>query len=368
MPKTNFAIPTVQSMSNYAPPVAGRRAEFEGVLLDFNERTANLADVVVDEMLNQLKQLPWQVYPEDCSYAQPALAEYCGVEPNQLLLTNGSDQAVDLIFRTFSQPRATVVVPKPSFTMFWQSTDLLEQRVLSPQYRDDLSFPLQEVLALAGEKPQLVVLCTPNNPTGTSLTVAEIEQVVRAFPNSLVYVDEAYVEFSGVTAVPLLARYPNLVISRTFSKAFGLASLRIGYVLASAEHIAELNKVRKPYDVNAVAYIAVAAALKYRDEAQLYISEVTQQAKPFTEKFFADNGIQFFSSSANFLLFKPQPAADGSPRNVKTVAQQLEAAGFAVRPRSGAPIDGTIRLTIGTQAQMEQFVAAYTKLFFCAAV
>ena len=363
MSKTNFAIPTVQAMNSYAPPAADRRAEFKGTLLDFNERTTALPTVIVAELLTQLKQLPWQVYPEDCSNAQSALAEYCGVAPEQLLLTNGSDQAIDLIFRTFSQPRATVVIPKPSFAMFWQATDLLEQRVLSPQYRNDLSFPLQEVLALASEKPQLVVLCTPNNPTGTSLRVSEIEQIVQAFPDSLVYVDEAYVEFAGETAMPLLARYPNLVISRTFSKAFGLASLRIGYILASAEHIAELNKVRKPYDVNAVAYIAVAAALKYRSEAQTYIDEVTKQAKPFVEKFFVDNGIEFFSSAANFLLFKPELAADGSPRDVKTMAQQLEAAGFAVRPRSGAPIDGTIRLTIGTKAQMEQFAAAYTKLF-----
>lgn len=363
MSKTNFAIPSVQTMSSYAPPAADRRAEFNGTLLDFNERTTPLPAAVVDELLVQLKKLPWQVYPEDCSNAQQALAEYCGVAAEQLLLTNGSDQAIDLIFRTFSQPRATVVIPKPSFTMFWQATDLLEQRVLSPQYHDDLSFPLQEVLALVDEQPQLVVLCTPNNPTGTSLRVAEIEQVVQTFPGSLVYVDEAYVEFAGETAVPLLARYPNLVISRTFSKAFGLASLRIGYILASAEHIAELNKVRKPYDVNAVAYIAVAAALKYQSAAQSYINEVTQQAKPFMEKFFTDNNIEFFSSAANFLLFKPKPAADGSQRDVNTVAQQLAAAGFAVRPRSGAPIDGTIRLTIGTKTQMEEFAAAYTKLF-----
>lgn len=363
MSKTNFAISTVQAMSGYAPPAAVRRVKFNGTLLDFNERTTTLPTAVVNELLVQLKKLPWQVYPEDCSNAQRALAEYCGVAPEQVLLTNGSDQAIDVIFRTFSQPRATVVIPKPSFSMFWQATDLLEQRVLSPQYRNDLSFPLSEVLALADEQPQLVVLCTPNNPTGTSLRVSEIEQIVQAFPDSMVYVDEAYVEFSGETAVPLLARYPNLVISRTFSKAFGLASLRIGYILASAEHIAELNKVRKPYDVNAVAYIAVAAALKYKSEAQQYIDEVTQQAKPFTEKFFAANGIEFFSSTANFLLFRPKLAADGSSRDVKVVAQQLEAAGFAVRPRSGAPIDGTIRLTIGTKAQMKQFAAAYTKLF-----
>lgn len=363
MPKTNFAIATVQAMNSYASPVADRRAEFEGALLDFNERTTALPTVILDELLAQLKKLPWQVYPEDCSNAQRALAEYCGVAPEQLLLTNGSDQAIDLIFRTFSQPRTTVIIPKPSFTMFWQATGLLEQRVLSPQYRDDLSFPLQEVLVLAEEKPQLIVLCTPNNPTGTSLSVAEIEQMVQAFSDSLVYVDEAYVEFAGETAVPLLARYPNLVISRTFSKAFGLASLRIGYIIASAEHIAELNKVRRPYDVNAVAYIAVATALKYRNKAQQYIDEVMQQAKPFIEQFFAANGIEYFSSAANFLLFKPRRAADGSPRDVKAVAQQLEASGFAVRHRSGAPIDGTIRLTIGTKAQMEQFAVAYTKLF-----
>lgn len=363
MIKTNFANSTVQAMSSYALPTAARRAEFNGTLLDFNERTTALPAALTAELTAQLQKMPWQVYPEDCSNAQTALAQYCGVAPEQLLLTNGSDQAIDLIFRTFSQPRATVVIPKPSFTMFWQATDLLEQKVLSPQYRADLSFPLPEVLALSGEKPQLVVLCTPNNPTGTSLSVAEIEQVVQAFPDSMVYVDEAYVEFSGVTAVPLLARYPNLVISRTFSKAFGLASLRIGYILASTEHIAELNKVRKPYDVNAVAYIAVAAALKYKDLAQAYTAEVMQRAKPFIEHFFADNGIAFFSSAANFLLFKPKPAADGSPRDVKTVAQQLEAAGFAVRPRSGAPIDGTIRLTIGTVEQMQRFIETYTKLF-----
>ncbi|EKD76499.1 MAG: histidinol-phosphate transaminase [uncultured bacterium] len=358
MSKTNFANPIVQAMNSYAPPAAERRAEFKGTLLDFNERSTALPEVVVSEIMAQLKKLPWQVYPEDCSRAQMTLAQYCGVQSNQLLLTNGSDQAIDIIFRTFTQPRATVIIPKPSFSMFWQATDLLEQRVLSPQYREDLSFPLSEVLALADEKPQLVVLCTPNNPTGTSLTVAEIEKIVQTFPDSLIYIDEAYADFSGMTAVTLLANYPNIIISRTFSKAFGLASLRIGYILASAEHIQELNKVRKPYDVNAVAYLAVAAALKYQNSVQAYIEEVMQRAKPLTEKFFTDKGVKFFPSAANFLLFKPGAASD-----VKNVAQKLEVAGFAVRPRSGAPIDGTIRLTIGTVEQMQRFTETYTKLF-----
>ena len=205
---------------------------------------------------------------------------------------------------------------------------------------------------------RLVVLCNPNNPTGTPIPLEQIELILRKAleTRAVVYVDEAYAEFSGETSVLLLSQYPNLVLTRTFSKAFGITSLRVGYVVASSELIGDLLKVRGPYDVNMAGACAARAALFAVDEIQAYAKEVMEQAKPMVEQFFREAGVWFCPSRANFLLFRPTEPS-------REVFKQLEANGILIRPRKGPNIDNTIRLSIGTVAQMEEFIFTYKRLF-----
>lgn len=344
----------IQAMGTYAPPIEGRRT-YTGCLFDFNERTTPVSPAVVQATQAFITEGKYQVYPEygDCTVK---IAAYAGVDSSQVMITNGSDQGIDLIFRTFTEKNETVIIPAPSFAMFDQAAGYVGNKVVSPSYRTDLSFPLTEVIEALKSDVKLVVICNPNNPTGTLISLEEIEKVTQKAEEvgAVVYVDEAYYEFAGVTAVPLIKKYKNLVITRTFSKAFGLAALRIAYVISSAENIGELVKVRGPYDVNMLSVVAAEAALKDRASMDDYVKETMTQAKPLVENFFTENKIPFFPSGSNFILFKPQ--------NQQKIFEYLKEKGSLLRPRKGPNIDGTLRVSIGTVAQMQKFIAAYQEI------
>lgn len=345
----NLALKRIQEMSSYNPPLAGRRS-FSGILLDFNERTLLPSSKVQKIIEDLLKTNRLQVYPE-YSELERKLAQYVGVDEDQVMVTNGSDQAIDLIFRTFTNANGKIIIPTPSFAMFYQSAQVVGNKILKPLYKkQDLSFPLEEVLGMVDKTVKLIVVCNPNNPTGTPVSIDVIKKIAQKASNSIILVDEAYFEFSGIIAVPLIKKYPNIVVTRTFSKAFGLPSLRVGYIVASSIYIRELLKVRGPYDVNMIAYTAAIAALDDLKEVQNYVKEVMTQAKPMVEEFFTKNKIAFYPSSANFILFKPDN---------DQVEQLLKENGILVRPQNKTNIENTLRLSIGTVTQMKQFIKVY---------
>ncbi|MDO8658368.1 MAG: histidinol-phosphatase, partial [Candidatus Levybacteria bacterium] len=213
-----------------------------------------------------------------------------------------------------------------------------------------MSFPTEEVMGMINESVKLIVICNPNNPTGTLVSTKDIEQIAQKAQNAIILVDEAYFEFSGVSAIALINKCPNIIITRTLSKAFGLPSLRIGYIIASKCYISELLKVRGPYDINMIAYTASLAALDDLEGTQKYVNEVMTEAKPMVEEFFTQNGVTFYPSSGNFLLFRP---------NQILAKKRLEENGFLVRPQDKINIEQTLRVSIGTVKQTEQFIKVY---------
>ena len=340
-------------MKLYKPPLDGR-SKYDGLLLDFNERTKPPSRKVMVALGQFIKGQKLQVYPEYFDL-EKRIAQYAGVKASQVMLTNGSDQGMDLIFRAFTEKGDKVIIPSPSFAMFFQWAQIVGNEMICPLYKkDDLSFPLEEVLALINEKVKLVVVCNPNNPTGTAASITDIEKIARQAKRAVVYVDEAYFEFSKITAVSLIKKYPNIIITRTFSKAFGLASLRIGYVMAREECLAEMLKIRGPYDVNMAAYFAAAAALQDRKSMESYTDEVMRKAKPLVEKFFTENAIPYFSSCSNFILFRP----DHPAKIIKLLAQ----GGAWLRPQNKPHIGNTLRVSIGTVKQMKKFTEIYKKV------
>jgi histidinol-phosphate aminotransferase len=346
----NLALQRIQTMKPYRPPIDGR-SNYPGLLLDFNERSTAPAESVRRALLPSDTKVKTQLYPEYFDL-DDKLAAYAGVKNSQVMITNGTDQAIDIIFRTFTDRNDTIIIPEPTFAMYAQYAKINGNRIVSPLYnKNDLAYPLQDVLDGIDDSVKLIVICNPNNPTGTLLPPADIGKIARQAPNAIVYVDEAYFEFSGATAVGLVDKYPNIIVSRTFSKAFGLAGLRIGYVIAQQQYITELLKVRGPYDVNQLAYRAAAAALADTKDVKTYCREVMEKAKPLVEKFFKQNNIACYPSAGNFILFKPA--------NPVAVAETLRRNGIAVRPQDKPNIKGTLRLTIGTVPQMETFIKTY---------
>lgn len=345
----NLALQRIQEMIPYNPPLAGRRA-FSGILLDFNERTLPPSVKVQIAIQNLLKSNKLQLYPE-YGDLERKIGQFAGVKTNQVMITNGSDQAIDLIFRTFTDVGDTVIIPTPSFPMFSQSAQIMGNKILRPLYKkEDLSFPLKEVLEMINNSVKLIVLCNPNNPTGTPIPIDSIEKIAKKAPNAILFVDEAYFDYSNVTVIPLIKKYPNIIVTRTLSKAFGLPSLRVGYIVASDVYINELLKVRGPYDVNMIAYTASLAAFNDLKSIQKYSNEVMNQSKPMVEDFFIKNGVTFYQSAGNFLLYRPV---------IEREVEILKENGILVRPQDKTNIEGTLRLTIGTTDQMKRFIKVY---------
>lgn len=345
----NIALQRIKDMTPYNPPLSGRR-EFNGMLLDFNERTLPPSLKVQKAIQGLLRKNKLQVYPE-YGEVEKKLSQYVGVNANQIMITNGSDQAIDLIFRVFTETGDSVVIPTPSFAMFYQSAQIVGNKILRPLYkRDDLSFPLEETIEMIDNSVKLIVVCNPNNPTGTSVSTGDIEKIAQKARNAIILVDEAYFEFSKVTTVPLIKKYPNIIVTRTLSKAFGLPSLRVGYIVASNIYINELLKVRGPYDINMIAYTAALAALDDLKGIQKYVNEIMTKAKSMVEEFFTKNGITFYQSTANFLLYRPTQ---------KQEEKILRENGILVRPQNKTNIENTLRLSIGAINQMKQFIKVY---------
>lgn len=345
----------IKKMRPYKPPLEGRASKGY-LLLDFNEMTISPGPKVRRAIKDFVDSGGLQKYPE-YGDIEAKIAEYAGVEAGQAMLVNGSDQGIDVVMRAFLEKGDKVIIPSPSFAMFEQSAQLQGAEILQPLYaQNNLSFPLEEVLNLIDEQVRLIVVCNPNNPTGTAVLLEDLLKVLKKAKDNgtAVLHDEAYFEFSGITAKDLISRFDNLFVSRTFSKTFGLASLRLGCILSQKENIQELLKIRGPYDVNMTAKAGLSAALSDTSYVSDYAAEVMQASKPKLEQFFRENNINFWPGAANFLLLKPE-----SPEKI---LKGLEAEGILVRPRTGPNIEGTIRVSVGAIKDTEKFIRAYSKL------
>ncbi|MDO8473942.1 MAG: aminotransferase class I/II-fold pyridoxal phosphate-dependent enzyme [bacterium] len=342
----------IQKMTPYNPPLEGR-ASHGYLMLDFNEMTTETSPRVKQALHEFVDSKRVQMYPEYGNLNE-VIAEYAGCKSEEILVTNGSDQGIDVVMRAFVEKGDRVVIPSPSFAMEYQSALVQGAEIIKPEYKgSDLAFPLDEVLELLDSSPKLLVLCNPNNPTGGDIAMEDVRRILEKAKEKGVAVlhDEAYFEFSGITAIDFVKDFDNLCITRTLSKQFGLASVRAGYVISQAQNIQELMKIRGPYDVNMFAATAIRAALLDVEYSRSYIQEVMRQAKPMLEEFFQKHNIPFYKSTANFLLIRPD--------NPEKVLRILQEQGILVRPRRDVP--GTLRVSVGTIKNVERFMTAYSK-------
>ena len=343
---------SIQKMTPYNPPLEGRASKGY-LLLDFNEMTIEPSPKVKQALHDFIDSGRVQVYPEYGNLNE-VVAEYAGCKPEEALVTNGSDQAIDVVMRAFVEKGDRVVIPSPSFAMEYQSALVQGAEIIKPEYQGaDLAFPLSEVLELLDSSPRLLVLCNPNNPTGGDIPMEDVRRILEKAKEKGVAVlhDEAYFEFSGITAKDLVQEFDNLCITRTLSKQFGLASVRAGYAISQAANIQEFMKIRGPYDVNMFTATAIRATLLDAEYSRRYIAEVMQKAKPMLEEFLKTHGVPVYPSRANFLLVKPE--------HPEEALRVLQGQGILVRPRHDVP--GTLRISVGTVKDTERFIEAYVK-------
>jgi histidinol-phosphate aminotransferase len=293
------------------------------------------------------------IYPEYQATTK-RLARFFGVRPAEMHLTNGIDDALHLIADTFLNDGDSVLVVEPTFDMYRFFAELAGARVFTLRYDEEMRFPVDAVIRTlrqpARRCPHVLYIANPNNPTGTLVQKEELERVLRAASNTLVLVDEAYFDFSGLTILPWIRRYSNLLVARTFSKSAGLAALRVGCLFGNPEMLAIMRRACTPYPVNSAALVAAEAAVRDPRFLRDYTREVLL-SRAMLEKGLVRLGARVYPSSANFLLADFGPAA-------KRLVRALERKGILVRGRRDFPREGFVRISAGTRADTRKVLKA----------
>jgi histidinol-phosphate aminotransferase len=340
MPRAIRPREAVRKMAPYSPPTAGRSGKLR---LDFNENTVGCSPKVVEFLKQRLDSPALSVYPE-YGEAKSAIADFFRVSPGQFVFTNGTDEAIQILINTYVDDGQEVLLLRPAYAMYRFYAQVAGAAIREIDYEGpNLDFPLAAVLDAVTPATRAVLISNPNNPTGTGLPVAAIERILKRARKAAVFIDEAYFEFTGVTALGLIEHEPNLFVSRTFSKVYGMAAMRLGCLFSQPANIAYLHKAQSPYSVISLAVLAAQAAI--RDTAYIadYVAEVLA-ARELLCVGLEKLKIPYVPSSANFVLIR-------AGQRAIEIRDFLFDRGILVRDRS-YEVPGCIRITVGTRAQM----------------
>jgi histidinol-phosphate aminotransferase len=341
--------PAVRDIRAYT--LAAREAP---VKVNQNENPWDVPESLKRRVLDRALARPWCRYPDfDPRELTEALARFAGWRPDGVLAGNGSNELIEALMLVTVAPGTRVVIPEPTFTLYALLTGILGGEAVRVPLTDQLQYDVSALVeSRRRTEAAVTVVCSPNNPTGTSLSRAALERLCRA-TDGLVVLDEAYHEFSGETAVPLLERHPNLVVFRTFSKALALAGLRVGYLLASPELVREVNKARLPYNLNFFTQTAALAVLEEHDLLQERVGRLVEERERLLERLADVPGVRPWPSKANFLLVELLAA---SPR---AVFEALHRRGVLVRDVSSYPmLSRCLRVSVGTPDENDTFLHA----------
>jgi histidinol-phosphate aminotransferase len=327
-------------------PYASARDEFKGE-----------ADIFLDANENPYPS-PYNRYPDPLQWrVKEKLAAIKGVNPEQVFLGNGSDEAIDLIIRAFCEPNQdSILITEPTYGMYSVCAEVNAVKVQQVLLTPDFDLDLEPIPNAFDATTKVLFLCSPNNPTGNLLDHQKIKEVLKRF-YGLVVVDEAYIDFAKSKSFVLeLAHYPNLVVLQTFSKAWGLAGLRLGMCFASPEIIRILNKIKYPYNVNIRTQELALDAMEHEIKKNEWVKEILEQrGKMETALRKLSITKEVFPSDANFLLVRVKEAQE--------TYRQLMNMGIIIRDRSKVALCfNCLRITVGTPEENERLVEALRKL------
>jgi histidinol-phosphate aminotransferase len=333
----------VETMKEYHPPLAGR----VGLRLDFNENVDGCSARVL-EALHSITAETLNKYPER-EPGEQAVAQYLGVASERVLLTNGVDEAIHLLAETYLEPGDEALIAVPTFSMYEIYALATGATVQTVQSAESFEFPAVDLLRAITSKTRLICIANPNNPTGAVATPGQLLAILHAAPQAAVLIDEAYIHFGGESLLEQVGVIDNLFVSRTFSKAHGLAGFRLGALLGSAAQLKMLRRVASPYNVNGVALNCLSAALDDRDYIASYIVQVLE-GRSRLEGFYRERNIPYWPSQANFVL-----AYFGDYR--KAFVEQMRKRGILVRDRHSDPgCEGCVRITLGNRLQTQRLL------------
>ena len=345
-------IPIRKAVLGLAPYNAPKEGRARKLRLDFNENTVGCSPAVL-RALSRMTAKEMAIYPE-YQVSTKRLDRFFSVSHAEMHLTNGIDDSLHLIADTFLEDGDPVLVVEPTFDMYRFFAELAGARVVTLRYDQEMRFPVDGVVQALRQPPKscprILYIANPNNPTGTLVQREDLSRILRAASRTLVLVDEAYFDFSGLTILPWIRRYPNLLVARTFSKSAGLAALRVGCLFGTPEALAAMRRACTPYPVNSAALVAAEAAIRDPRFLRDYTREVLQ-SRAMLEKGLVRLGARIYPSSANFVLADFGPVA-------KRLVRALERKGILVRGRKDFPREGFVRISAGTCADTRKALRA----------
>ncbi len=340
----------VAGLSPYQSPIVSR----DGISLDLNESMAGCSPRVL-KRLHSLSAADVALYPrrED---GEKLVADFLRVAPEQVLLTNGMDEALAVLFAAYLGEGDELLFADPTFVMYPMLGAALGARVVRVQSGEDMALPMDALLARITPRTRVIAIANPNNPTGLAASRADLLKIVEAAPDAAVVIDEAYFEFCAAsltckTVLGDLGKHPNLFVGRTFSKAYGLAGIRLGVLAGAAEQIEYLRRLCLPFNVNSVAVACLEEALGDRAFVSEHVAQVKRERKRL-ERLFDELGLRYWPSQTNFVLVR-------IGANCKAFVGAMRRRGVLVRDSSSNPgCSGCVRVTVGTPKQMDGVVAA----------
>lgn len=332
------------------------------IKLNQNESPYDMPPALKQRIQAALAGREWNRYPPFVAHDFiSAVGEATGWPAQGVLVANGSNELIQAIFAVVVEPGVRVVVPEPTFTLYRLMTQVGGGEVVSVPLTEALAFDVDAIVAAAREsRAAIVVLCTPNNPTGSALTR---EQILRVHDetDAIVLLDQAYVEFGGFDAIPLLEGRPRLVVLRTFSKAMTAAGLRAGYLLGDPALVAEINKAKLPYNVNFFTEYAAAEVLRARALLEPQIAAMRAERDRLLGGLREIEGLHVYPSAANFVLFRVRPGARLT--HTRLFERLLAEHAILVRDVSRYPmLDGCLRVNAGTPEETQAFLDATATL------
>ncbi len=315
------------------------------IKINANESSLNLPPLVEERVMSRLSRIAFNRYPndEDTQLAEQIAASF-SLKKENVCLGNGSSEIIEKICYAFGGAGQTIVYPEPSFSMYRIYVEMAGAESAPVPLKENYRLDIKEYVDIVKQrKASLAILCNPNNPTGNLLPLHDVAYLAHHVDCAFL-VDEAYIEFGGASAVSLIKKIPNLIVARTFSKAFGLASSRVGYMLASPEIVRMIRRVFMPYHMNVLSLAAADIVYQMRDEYAPRIAMTISERKRMEEALKELPGLVVYPSSTNFILVKCDQAAE--------LNESLIGQGIGVRCFGDAPgLKNCLRLSIGTREE-----------------
>ena len=323
------------------------------VKLNQNENPYDFPEDLKEETFRRYRKLKWSRYPDFVPDSLRArLADSAGWHKEGVLVGNGSNELLQATLMVLLRERIPVAIPSPTFTVYGLISQILGARIINIPLNPDLSYNIDELISKSeGARARALIISTPNNPTGSLLEEAGLRQILERFSGYII-LDEAYYEFCGHTGLHFLKSYPRLIIVRTFSKAMGMAGLRLGYLFAHSDLAAQINKAKLPYNVNQFTLTAAQVALDHSDRFKPAIDAILKEKDRLGKELGEIPGVEVYPSAANFFLIK----VSLPPR---ALFEELYQQGILIRDVSSYPmLSKCLRITVGMQEENDRLLTA----------